>query len=76
MAAYIKFVIGKEEDAQKIYGLFKDEEIKQELYKSILKRSIYEYLMVIKYDKSVENNGLTIEEIDDKIKFIEEIWVK
>ena len=55
---------------------FKDEEIKQELYKSILKRSIYEYLMVIKYDKSVENNGLTIEEIDDKIKFIEEIWVK
>ena len=32
--------------------------------------------MVIKYDKSVENNGLTIEEIDDKIKFIEEIWVK
>ena len=76
MSAYIKFVIGKEEDAQKIYGLFKDEEIKQELYKSILKRSIYEYLMVIKYDKSVENNGLTIEEIDDKIKFIEEIWVK
>lgn len=76
MAAYIKFVIGKEEEAQKIYGLFKDEEIKQELYKSILKRSIYEYLMVIKYDKNVENNGLTVKEIDDKIKFIEEIWVK
>lgn len=76
MSAYIKFVIGKEDDAQKIYGLFKDDEIKQELYKNILKRSIYEYLMVVKYDKSIDSNGLTIDEIDNKIKFIEEMWVK
>lgn len=76
MAAYIKFVIGKENEAQQVYGLFKDDEIKQELYKNILKRSIYEYLMVIKYDKSIDSNGLTIDEIDNKIKFIEETWVK
>lgn len=76
MAAYIKFVIGKENEAQQVYGLFKDDEIKQELYKNILKRSIYEYLMVIKYDKSIDSNGLTIDEIDNKIKFIEEMWVK
>ncbi|MDE6138076.1 MAG: hypothetical protein K2F57_01235, partial [Candidatus Gastranaerophilales bacterium] len=76
MAAYIKFVIGKEDEAQKIFGLFLDEKIKQELYKNILKRSIYEYLMIIKYDKSIDNNGLTINEIDDKLKFIEEKWVK
>lgn len=76
MAAYIKFVIGKENEAQQVYGLFKDDEIKQELYKNILKRSVYEYLMVIKYDKSIDSNGLTIDEIDNKIKFIEETWVK
>lgn len=76
MAAYIKFVIGKENEAQQVYGLFKDDKIKQELYKNILKRSIYEYLMVIKYDKSIDSNGLTIDEIDNKIKFIEETWVK
>lgn len=76
MAAYIKFVIGKEDEAQKIFGLFLDEKIKQELYKNILKRSIYEYLMIIKYDKSIDNNGLTVNEIDDKLKFIEEKWVK
>ncbi len=74
-AAYIKFVIGKENEAQKLYGLFNDEALKQELYKNILKRSVYEYLMIIKYNKDIDNNGLTIEEIDDKIKYIEEKWV-
>ena len=45
------------------------------LYKEILKRSIYEYLIVVKYDKNVNSYGLTHEEINDKIKYIEEKWV-
>ena len=74
-AAYIKFAIGKEDEAQQIYGLSQNNEVFAELLTSILKRSIYEYLMVVKYNKDVENNNLTHDEIDDKIKYIEEKWV-
>lgn len=74
-SAYIKYAIGKGEDASLIYGLALSKENKTNLYKEILKRSIYEYLMVVKYDKNVNSYGLTHEEINDKIKYIEEKWV-
>ena len=74
-AAYIKFSIGKDTEAGLIYGITKDEAILTELLKNILMRSIYEYLIVIKYDKSVSSFGLEINEIEEKIKYIEEKWV-
>lgn len=74
-SAYIKHVIGKDDDASLIYGLVLSNEAKTDLYKEILKRSIYEYLMVIKYDKNINSYDLTHEDINDKIKYIEEKWV-
>ena len=76
MVAYIKLAIGKDGEASEIYGLAVDENLKQEFYKIILQQSIYEYLMVIKYNKDVEHYGLTIDEINDKIKYIEDKWVQ
>lgn len=76
MCAYIKFAIGKDDEAQKIYGLSQDNKILNELFKDILKRSIYEYLLLIKYDKNINSNGLEPDEIDEKIKYIEQKWVK
>lgn len=75
MSAYLKHAIGKDDEAVLVYGLANSPEAKSELYKEILKRSIYEYLMVVKYDKNIELYGLTHEEINDKIKYIEEKWV-
>jgi len=75
ISAYIKLAIGKDDQARIIYGLALSEEGKNNLYKEILKRSIYEYLMVIKYDKNIDSYNLTHEEINDKIKYIEEKWV-
>ncbi len=75
MAAYIKYSIGKDDEAQILYGITKDEKVLEELFKNILKRSIYEYLAVIKYDKSIETFGLTHEEIEGNIKYIEDRWV-
>lgn len=74
-AAYMKFVIGKDSEAAQIYGITKNKEIFLELLKNIFMRSIYEYLVVIKYDKSVNSFGLDIKEIEEKIKYIEEKWV-
>ena len=76
LSAYIKYSIGKDTDAAKIYSIVKDETIFNQLLLNILKRSIYEYLTLIKYDKKVESHGLTHEEIDDKIKYIEDKWVR
>ena len=76
MAAYIKLSIGKDSEAGEIYGLTQDEKLMQELYKIIFQQSIYEYLMVIKYDKNIEHYGLTIDDINDKIKYIEDKWVR
>ena len=76
VSAYIKFVKGKDIEAQLIFGITQDDEVLSVLFKEILKRSIYEYLTVIKYDKSVESYGLTHGDIESKIKYIERKWVK
>lgn len=76
ICAYIKHAIGKDDEAGIIYGLALSIEGKNNLYKEILKRSIYEYLMVVKYDKNIDSYNLTHEEINDKIKYIEEKWVE
>lgn len=75
LSAYLKYSIGKDDEASLIFGLAKSENLRTELYKDILKRSIYEYLMVIKYDKNIEQYNLTHEDINDRINYIEQKWV-
>ena len=75
MSSYLKFAIGKDDQAGEIYALSLNENLKHEFYKNILKRSIYEYLMLIKYDKNLNFNKLTIDEINEKIQYIEAKWV-
>lgn len=77
MSAYMKFATGKDNEAARIYTLALDNnDLKQQFYKHILRRSIYEYLMLIKYDKSIPLYGLRPEEIEEKIKYIEQKWVQ
>lgn len=75
-SAYIKYTKGKDAQAGMILGITKDETVLNELFTNILKRSIYEYLTLVKYDKNVDSYGLTHDEIEDKIKFIESKWVQ
>ena len=76
MSAYIKYSIGKDDEASLVYGLSQDERLLEELFKSIIKRSIYEYLMTIKYNKDITIHHLSDSEIELKIQYIEEKWVK
>ena len=48
----------------------------EEFFLNILKRSIYEYLMTIRYNKDLNKEQFTSSEIDDKIQYIEDKWVK
>lgn len=76
VSAYLKYAIGKDDEASLIYGLASDDELMQELYQSILKRSLYEYYLTIKYDKDLNFEQYTKDEIDERIKYIEEKWVQ
>ena len=76
MSAYIKYSIGKDDEASLVYGLSQDENLLAELFNTILKRSIYEYLMTIKYNKEMNTENFTPDEIDEKINYVEEKWVK
>jgi hypothetical protein len=75
LTSYIKFTIGKDDEAQEIFGLSKNDKVLQKLFRDILKRSIYEYLTLIKFDKDVDCHGLSAQEIDEKLKYIDEKWV-
>lgn len=75
-SAYIKYVIDKQDEAAEIYGLISNEEIFSYFLTEILKRSIYEYLVLIKYNKDLNIEMFTDEDISDKIAYIETNWVK
>lgn len=74
--AYIKYVIGKDDEAGEIYGLTFDNEQFDRFLTELLKCSIYEYLILIKYNKDLNVEMFTDENISDKIAYIEKNWVK
>jgi len=75
ISAFIKYSIGKADEAAEIYGLAKSSQMFDKFMKEILKRSIYEYFMTIKYNKDLNVLNFTSEEISDKINYIETNWV-
>ncbi len=76
VSSYIKYSKNKEDEASKLYSLTLNETLMEEFFKNILKRSIYEYLMTIRYNKDLNDENFSPEEIDTKIKYIENKWVK
>ena len=76
MCAYIKYSIGKDDEASLLYGLSQDDGQLREMFTHILKRSVYEYLMTIKYNKDLNAENFSHEEIEKKLKYIEEKWVQ
>ena len=74
--AYIKYSIDKNDEAQKIYNIAYNNDAFEQLLTEILKRSIYEYLVLIKYNKDLNTEMFTDENISDKITYIETNWVK
>lgn len=58
----LKHLAGDEKCAQSLYCLYNDKEFKRELFKNILRKSIYEYYFSQKDE--------------EKVRAIEEMWVK
>ena len=89
MCAYLKYLSGNNDDAQLLYSLYFDDVKKAELIETIIKKSIYEYYVALKFKHKEENNMMNIfarrnqpktldlssKQIDLAISLIESLWV-
>ena len=71
MSAYIKLVLDKKDEAEQIYSLIFNSKLLEQFFDNLLKRSIYEYFMTIKYNKDMNVFGYSDDEIISKIDYIE-----
>lgn len=90
MSAYLKYLSENNEEAQLMYSLYFDENKKMELAENILKKSIYEYYVTLKFKQKDESKmknifamrnkqksaELTAKQIDLVISIIEGLWVE
>lgn len=90
MSAYLKYLSGDLEDAQLLYSLYFDEDKKSKLAENIIRKSIYEYYVLLKFKYKEEHKMTNIfsmrnkqktselnpKQIDSTISQIEKLWVK
>lgn len=75
IAAYLMLIQGDKKYADYVYSLYFDEESKHEFYKFILKRSIYEYYVAMKFSTELNDGRYSLKELDETIAHIEGLWV-
>lgn len=89
MCAYLKYLSGNTQDTQILYSLYFDEDRKSKLIKNIIRKSIYEYYVTLKFrhkeDSKMTNifalknkpktMELTPKQIDLTISIIESLWL-
>lgn len=90
MSTYLKYLSGNKEETQLLYSLYFDEDKKSKLAENIIRKSIYEYYISLKFKYKEEhkmtnifamkNKSKTFElnpkQIDSVISIIENLWVK
>ena len=73
--AYLKLSTGETTIAEILYNLYYDDALKKEFFKTILKKSIYEYYVSLKYNTDLNNGRYSLKELDEIIAKIEGLWV-
>lgn len=88
-SAYLRYLAGNKEEAQLLFSLYYDENQKLQLAKNIIRKSIYEYYVTLKFKYKEEHKmtnifalrnkpkaiELTPKQIDLTISIIEGLWV-
>lgn len=89
MSAYLKYLAGYKTDASIIFSVYSDKHKKTDLMKNILRKSIYEHYVTLKYKQTSDNKTTNIFSLKNKtdepeipldklkkaIKIIEDLWV-
>lgn len=90
MSAYLKYLASSRDEAQLMYSLYFDEDKKSKLAENIIRKSVYEYYMTLKFKYKEEHKmtnifamknkqksfDLSEKQINAAIGLIEKIWVK
>lgn len=89
-SAYLKYLAGNTDEAQLLYSLYFEEENKSKLAENIIRKSIYEYYVLLKFKYKEEHKMTNIfamknkqktfelseKQINSMISLIEKLWVK
>lgn len=75
IVAYILMIQGDKKYAEFVYSLYFDEDAKQEFFKYLIKRSIYEYYVAMKFSTELNDGRYSLKELDEIIENIERLWV-
>lgn len=90
MSAYLKYLSGDKNEARFMYSLYFDEDKKSKLATNIIRKSIYEYYITLKFKYKEEHKMTNIfalknkpksseiseKQINSMIVLIEKLWVK
>lgn len=90
MSSYLKYLAGEKDDAQKLYSLYNSEDKKLNFYENIIRKSIYESYVLLKFkleDSNKTTNIFTMKntqretrispkQVEEMIMIIESLWVK
>lgn len=88
-SAYLKYLANEKAEAQRLYSLYFDQESMQKMYVNIVRKSIYEYYMGLKFraidlantanifsrNKNISSSEFSLEELEKIITEIENKWV-
>lgn len=88
-SAYLKYLANEKAEAQRLYSLYFDDESMKKMFVNIVRKSIYEYYMGLKFRIKEESEAtsifsrnraelrreFTLDELEKIIKFIEDKWV-
>lgn len=75
ITAYIEISQGNADCAKTLFNLYYNKDLQVEFFKNILKRSLYEYYMSLKFNTELNNGKYSIQELDKIIEHIEDLWV-
>lgn len=76
VCAYLKMLDKKDKITEFLCTIYKSEENFADLLKNILRKSIYEYYFMLKYNTEENQDKFTIAELDEIIAAIENRWVQ
>ena len=74
--AYLKMFDNKEAQAANILAIYNDDKVFTKILKTILRNSIYEYYVTLKYNTEENDDRFTLKELDEIIEKIESKWVQ
>ncbi len=74
-ASYLELSQNRLQEAELLFDLYFDKQFLREFFKNILRKSIYEYFVSLKFNTELNNGKYTLKELDEIIEQIEGLWV-